>query len=363
MARAPRRARPRPQQRRRRAPRRAASDAVALRGIQQGVGRAVTRAFGSAPLRRRRAGRRGKRGGMGYHPCVHDAFHHSHLPLPRPTGPYTVIRTTQLVSSGSGLILFGPTFDRPKSIWTNHCAYAYNDFNSAGSSSNNLKSYAFSAISGGNWNGAQVVPSAFSVQMMNPNAIQTTNGIIYAGRLRTAFKMSESSGSTGAALAGDFISYNNPRLLSAAKLAFRGTQTDLVPFNMSELANFTKVEEETTGDFTGGVGMNDNQGFAPMFVYNPAGVNLQYLICCEWRVRFDPSNPAQASHVLHNHAPESMWMQALHAAEALGNGVIDIADKVAATGNAVFGAAASSYRAGRGVRAITNGVGALALGM
>jgi len=362
MPRAPRRARPRQQRRRRAAPRRS-PDTVALRGIQQGVGRAVARAFGAAPLRRRRAGRRGRKGGMGYHPCLHDAFHQSHLPLPRPTGPYTTIRTTQLVTSGSGLIIFGPTFDRPKGIWTNHCAYAYNDFNSAGSASNNLKSYAFNTISGGSWNGAQVTPSAFSVQMMNPGAIQSTSGIIYAGRLRTSFKMSENSGTAGAALAALFISYNNPRLLSSAKLAFRGTQTDLVPFNMSELANFTKIEEETTGDFTGGVGMNDNQGFAPMFVYNPDGVNLQFLVCCEWRVRFDPSNPAQASHIQHTHAPESVWMQALHAAEALGNGVIDIADRVAATGNAVFGAAASTYRAGRGVRAITNGVGALALGM
>jgi len=300
---------------------------------------------------------------MGYHPCLHDAFHHAHLPLPRPTGPYTVIRTTQLVASGSGLILFGPTFDRDKSLWTNHCAYAYNDFNSPGSKSNNLKTYAFTTIAGSNWNGAQVVPSAFSVQMMNPNAIQTTSGIIYAGRLRTAFKMSESSGTAGAALANEFVSYNNPRLLSSAKLAFRGTQTDLVPYNMSELANFTKCETDTPGDFTGGPNMNDNQGFAPMFVYNPDGVALQFLVCCEWRVRFDPSNPAQASHVQHNHAPESVWMQALHAAEAVGNGVIDIADRVAATGNAVFGAAASSYRAARGVRAITNGVGALALGM
>jgi len=336
-------------------------DSAALRGIKQGVGQAVARAFGSAPMRRRRRAGRNKRGGKGFHPCLLDAFHQTHLPLPRPVGPYTVIRTTQLVTSGSGLVLFGPTFDRPKGVWTNHCAYLYNDFNAAGNKTNNLKAQAFDSISSGTWNGAQVAPAAFSVQVMNPNALQTTNGIVYAGRLRTTFKMSENVGSTGLALANSFISYNNPRLLSAAKLAFRGVQIDLVPYNMSELANFTAIEEEATGDFTGAASMNNDVGFAPVFVYNPNNVNLQYLVCCEWRVRFDPGNPAQASHVLHKHADESIWMQAMHVAEAMGNGVIDIADRVADTGNAMYGAMAGGYRAARGMRALTAGVGQLAL--
>lgn len=292
---------------------------------------------------------------------MHDAFHQCHLPLPRPTGPYTVIRTTQLITSGSGLALFGPTFDRPKGVWTNHAAYFFNDYNKTGSTSNNLKAQAFDSIKGDSWNGAQVVPAAYSIQIMNPEAIQGSKGIVYAGRLRTTYKLSENVGTVGKALAMNFISYNNPRLLSAAKLAFRGVQVDAVPFNMSELANFTRIEEEVTGDFTGSTGMNDDTGFAPIFVYNPNGIDLQYLVCCEWRVRFDPSNPAQASHVQHTAAPESVWMRALHAAEAVGNGVVDIADRVAETGNAVFGAAAGTYRAARGMRALTAGVGQLAL--
>lgn len=360
MARAPRKGPRRARLPRRRARPARQPDSAALRGIKQGVGRSVARAFGAAPLRRRRGGR-GKGMGSGYHPCLHDAFHHCHLPLPRPTGPYTVIRTTQLFQSGSGLVLLGPSFNGNTGEWTNHCAYAYNDVNKTAATNNNLKGVVFDTMTGGSWNGAQITPAAFSIQIMNPEALQTTTGIVYAGRLRTAYKMSENTGTSGTAIAQQFISYNNPRLLAAAKLAFRGVQIDEVPFNMSDLAKFTPVFDATNGDTTGSSSMQDNAGFAPAFVYNPRGIQLQYLVCCEWRVRFDPSNPAQASHVQHTNASESIWMRALHAAESLGNGVIDIADKVAETGNAVFGASASAYRAGRGMRALTAGVGRLAL--
>lgn len=360
MARAPRRAvvRRRP---RRRPQRRQAPDSAALRGIKQGVGRAVVQAFGaSAPRRRRRAGRR--RGMTGFHPCMHDAFHQCHLPLPRPTGPYTVIRTTQLISSNYKLLLLGPTFDRGNSRWTNAAAYGWVDAAASTTASNNMYVWPFSTMAGSNWNGAQVTPAAFSVQLMNPGALQSTSGIVYAGRVRTAYKISEAGSITGTAIANQFISYNNPRLLASAKLAFRGVQMDAVPFNMSELANFTPIQDNAASTFTASSAMNDNNGFAPIFVYNPNGIDLQYLVCCEWRVRFDPSNPAQASHVQHTHANENIWMRAMHAAEALGNGVVDIADRVAETGNAVFNAAGSAYRAGRGMRAL-GGAGALALGM
>lgn len=359
MARQPRRAVVR---RRRPARARRAPDSAALRGIKQGVGRSVVQAFGAAVRRAGRTKRRGKRM-SGYSCCHHDAFHQMHLPLPRPTGPYTVIRTTQLITTSSKLTLLGPVFDRVNSRWTNLAGYSYNDGNATTSASNNIKKHPFATLSGATWNGAQITPAAFSVQLMNPGALQTTSGIIYAGRIRTSWKISESLSITGAAIANSFISYNNPRLLAAAKLAMRGVQVDAVPFNMSELANFTPVDEQSTGDITASSTTPDFNGFAPIFFWNPNDIsNLQFLVCCEWRVRFDPSNPAQASHTQHSHAPESIWMQALHAAEAAGNGVVDIADRVAETGNAVFNAAAGAYRAARGVRALQAGMGALALG-
>lgn len=347
-----------PRRRRRAGNRGRIPDSQQLAGIKQGVGRAVARAFGSAPIRRRR--NRGR--GMGYHPCMHDAFHFCHLPLPRPTGPYIVIRTTQLIESSDKLLILGPAIGDDGN-WCNTAGYGVVDINKTFSAGNNINQYVFDSMQPNNasWNGSQVTPAAFSVQLMNPNALQTTNGIVYAGRLRTAWKITQNLNTAAVAMANQFISYNNPRLLSAAKLAFRGTQTDCVPFNMSELADFTSQDRFTEKVITASSTTPDQKGFAPQFYYNPNGINLQYLVCCEWRVRFDPTNPAQASHIQHTHADENVWMKCLHFAEAAGNGVVDIADRVAQTGNAVFGAAASAYRAGRGMRAITAGVGQLAL--
>lgn len=359
MARAPRRQLRRPPRRRPQRRRRANPDSQQLAGIKQGVGRAVVRAFGGVVARRGR--RRGGKRGMGFHPCHHDAFHMMHLPLPRPTGPYTIIRTTQLVTSDAPLMVLGPIFDPNIGQWTNLLAYGLLDLSKTWGAANNVYNYTFENMNNSSWNAAQVTPAAFSVQLMNPNALQSTSGIVYAGRIRTSWKVSEHTSDGGNTTAQQFISYNMPRLLAAAKLAFRGVQVDAVPFNMSRLADFTRIKDYNPG--AGAIGSNnpDFAGFNPQFYYNPQKIQLQFLVCCEWRVRFDPSNPAQASHVQHTHADESIWMRALHAAEAAGNGVIDIADRIAQTGNAIFGAAGSAYRAGRGVRALTAGVGSLAL--
>jgi hypothetical protein len=250
------------------------------------------------------------------------------------------------------VVFLGPQFDVAKGVWCNTYGYGSMDAAKRPQDGSNTYVWNFSQLSTGSWDGAQVTPSAFSVQIMNPNSIQTTSGILYMGRIRTALKITENLGTYYNLLARSCISYNNPRLCSAAKLAFRGVQIDLVPFNMSELANFTKVETSSNGTATIGSNNSDFAGFAPMFIYNPGKVNLQLLICCEWRTRFDPSNPAQATHVQHPHAPESFWARAMHGAEALGNGVVDIAERVANTGNAIVNGMGAMYRVSRGARAL-----------
>jgi hypothetical protein len=249
-------------------------------------------------------------------------------------------------------VILGPVFDVEKGCWTNRYGYGAMDAAKRPRDANNNYIWHFSQLAKSAWEGAQVVPSAFSVQVMNPNSIQQTSGILYMGRIRTTLKIAENLNSTYNDIFRNCISYNNPRLCSAAKLAFRGVQIDLVPFNMSELANFTKVDSYANGT-TGVVSDSpDMCGFAPLFIYNPQKVNLQLLICCEWRTRFDPSNPAQATHVQHPHAPESFWARAMHGAEALGNGVVDIAERVANTGNAIVNGMGAMYRVSRGARAL-----------
>lgn len=350
-ARKPQARRPRRMQRRR-APVRARGgrgDAAALRGIKQGAGRSVAKPFGALTIARR------------YHPCHHDAFHHAHLPLPRAVGPYTVVRTTQILAKmNKPLALIGPVFDRSASRWSDICALEFQNIAGKIGDANNVKTLKFDTlVNNDSWKAAQVTPAAFSVQVMNPEALQTSHGMVYIGRIRTSLKPSEDLQETVQALANQLVAYNNPRLCAAAKLAFRGVQVDLVPFNMAELANFTTLSSPSFTQY--GSASPNPYGFAPMFIYNPDAINLQFLIACEWRVRFDPSNPAQATHALHPPAPESVWAQAQHMAEAVGNGVVDIADRVANIGQAVYGAMGSMYGVARGARALRGAAGMAAL--
>lgn len=323
-------------------------DSAALRGIKQGAGKSVLKPFGGTTVISR------------FHPCHHDAFHHFHLPLPRATGPYTVVRTTQYLGFGGPLTILGPYWDRSSSKWSDLCSAEFKDENKTVGDGSNLTIHPFEMIRGNSsWSAAQITPAAFSIQVMNPEALQTTTGIVYIGRIRTALKLSSDLNTKVSTLASQLISYNNPRLCASAKLAFRGVQIDLVPFNMSELANFTGASAPSFTQY--GANSPDPLGFAPAFIYNPNKINLQLLIAAEWRVRFDPSNPAQATHIHHPPASESVWAQAQHYAESIGNGVVDIADRVANIGQAVYGAAGSMYGAVRGVRALRGAAGALAL--
>lgn len=329
-----------------------ANDSSMLRGIKQGVGKSVPKPFGALS------------GGGSHHECF-DAFHPCHLPLPRAVGPYSTVRTTQVIQSTDPLMIFGPHFAVGNGKWTNICCIGSNDQNATLGSAGKAHLYVFDQLRGSTWTGAQVTPAAFSIQLMNPNSIQGTSGIVYAGRIRTTLKENASLGTTGKAVANSLISYNNPRLASAAKLAFRGIHINNVPFNMSEMANFTPVEavaEQGTATLDGNTAMP--YGFAPSFVYNPQGIDLQYLVCCEWRVRFDPSNPAQATHVYHPPASESVWHSMQSAMESMGHGVQDIAEVVANVGHTAYniaGGAVNTFQSARAIRAI-GGAGMLALG-
>jgi len=322
-------------------------DAAALRGIKQGAGRSVAKPFGGSLLRK-------------YHPCMHDAFHHAHLPLPRAVGPYTIVRTTQIIKETDPLFIVGPLYSKSADKWCDLAGVSFKQGSKKVGDAGNVEVHPFASLrNNASWRAAQTTPAACSVQVMNPSALQTTSGMVYIGRIRTDLRLSADLDDVIDTLASRLVSYNNPRLCSAAKLAFRGVQIDLVPYNMNSLSNFTLQSADAFTQY--GVSSPDPNGFAPAFIYNPSAVSLQLLVCTEWRVRFDPSNPAQGTHVHHPPASESMWAQAQHFAESVGNGVVDIADKVAETGNAVFNAMGSMYGVARGVRALRGAAAPLAL--
>jgi hypothetical protein len=221
--------------------------------------------------------------------------------------------------------------------WSNAFAVGTNSVGSALSHPNGTEISVFSAMSSAAWNAASIVPSAFSIQVMNPSALQTTSGMIYIGRCKN--KMNLAAGDlneTWGQKASELVGYSNPRLCSASKLAMQGVQVDAIPGNMSELSNFTSCYPYSA-DFQTSLNSSSTihqEGFQPIFLFNPDEVPLQVLVCCEWRVRFDPSNPAYSSHRLHKPSTDASWFDTISKSVQLGSGVVDIVSKVASLGAA-----------------------------
>lgn len=306
-----------------------------LRGIQQGVGKPTKTAFGSTAATTK----------------SFDAFDVQHLPLPRPVGAYTVIRTTEVVNSNKEVMIFARELAQSTSAgvgmpnnmeqWSDVIARTYGTGGFLGTINGPSNCQTFKD-DGTNSLGpaATMVPSAFSVQLMNPNALQTTSGIIYGGRSKTQLQLADRNLSWET-FAKNFVSYQAPRLMSAGKLALNGVQIDATPMNMSALSDFRGKLDSVGGNTTwNGVASDAGTsgtptGFSPIVVYNPQAVNLQYLVCTEWRIRFDFSHPASSSHTQHGMAHENVWHKAICDMERVGNGARDIAETVAMAGQAV----------------------------
>lgn len=266
-----------------------------------------------------------------------DAFDPSHVPLPCAVGDYTVIRTTEVFSGRNAITLLGPLKSGISSLsgneerWSNICALQ-SKINNAGAypigDTNGTTKRVFSSLGGTAWSNARLVPAAFTVKIMNPEALQTTSGMVYVGRSK---QMLNPGGDLRQwdTFANELISYSSPELCAAGRLALRGVKVDAVPYDMTSMSDFRGLDIETSGDFTWSNDRFQFDGFAPIFVYNPNQVNLQYMICCEWRVRFDPTNPAYATHNFHSPSTLGYWERVQRIGSALGNGVMDLTEKSA----------------------------------
>lgn len=304
--------------------------------VVQGVGRSSIVPFGSSQ--------------MGKVTDGFDALHPRHLSLPRPVAPYCVIRHTGIFSldADAKLSIWGPTRSNNVyttgeyygSSWTSVVGVSCVDSTLQVNAANNARSYALGINGWGT--GSSVVPSAFSIQVLNPEALQTTDGIVYLGRLTQRAAVNYSA-QTWDVVGQSFVAYQAPRQCSAAKLAFRGVQLDALPSNMNALAEFTSPENViptlSTGDvftWSGGSASTDYMfdGFLPFFIYNPDGIGLRVQVTVEYRFRFDPFSPACAAHTYHHPAPINWWDSAVRAAMTLGHGVRDISDVVATAGQA-----------------------------
>lgn len=310
-----------------------------LYGIKQGVGQITTAAF--SKRNKRKQGK--KRVNLSH---ALNAMHPCHLPLPRAVGAYTVIRTTDIVNSAREANLFGvfkgPASQFTDTSWLTDIAVTnanggsqlpIGDTEGAG----NAVFFSSSALKEASLNGARMVPAAITVQVMNSESLQNAEGIVYIGRSKTVLDLM-GSGRTWKELMDELVSYSAPRLCSAGKLALRGVQVNAIPNNMSVLSDFVPRRGSASGrqKWDQSNYALDFEGFGPIFVYNPDSVALKYLVTIEWRMRFDPLNPAYAGHTMHTPATESTWNKVIGEAEAAGNGVMDIADVVGDIGMAAL---------------------------
>lgn len=314
-----------------------------LYGIKQGVGKITRDAFPAKRTKKVPASSKKQSVLVKY---ALNAMHPMHLPLPRAVGGYTVIRTTDVVNANAEAVMFG-TFKGPgqeftETTWLSAIAVRCVDvtlpINSSGEG--NAFFYGSTALAAPALTGAKMVPAAITVQVMNGQTLQSADGICYIGRSKTVLDLMGDD-RTWETVMGELVSYSAPRLCSAGKLALRGVQVNAIPNNLSVLSDFVPRRIPQTGrkEWTEGTYAADFEGFGPIFVYNPDKVPLKFLVTIEWRMRFDPLNPAYAGHTMHQPATESTWSKVIGEAESLGNGVMDIADVTADIGMTALGAA------------------------
>lgn len=309
--------------------------ARATQVLAQGVGAVPRRPFGSL-------------GGRGNAFTYWDATHPHHLALPRGVGPYSVIRSTKRLTMSDEAAVIG-AFKRSSQVqagnlqeagrWSRVCCVEpvllTNPINGVDNT------IYHSTDIGGIGPGATLVPSAITVQVMNPEALQTTTGIFYAGCLNTQYNFAGSS-ETWQQVFDRFVEYQSPRLLAAGKLALRGVKIDSRPLSMSQCSEFTHLDgtfDATTGVIDYTTDKFNPEGWAPIFIYGPgASARLELLITTEWRVRFDLSNPAVATHVHHPVSTDRQWDGMVKQASSMGNGVRDIVEAVASAGQTALAA-------------------------
>ena len=209
------------------------------------------------------------------------------------------------------------------------------------------------------------VPSALSVQIINPTPVQTAAGTGVAAVCPVRLDLSGSAKSWKD-IGDEVLSYYRPRVLTGGKLALRGVQMDSMPLSMTDVSDFREIYGVdpvvtapssvrwnsgvtlqnipapallTDAQKTFGVNLQP-EGWAPMVYYSPYNAQrdpvdrqeMSFLVTMEWRVRFDISNPACSSHTLHKPSSDIQWHNMISNAVKVLPGVIDIVEKVANAG-------------------------------
>lgn len=268
------------------------------------------------------------------------------LGLPRAVGPYTVIRTSTLHQSRSNFVMFCPFTSETaaQNAWLNWCGVESIDSTDPVNAPTNTRPILMPLQSLGS--AAEVVPAAMTVQVMNPNSLQTADGVFAMTRVNQQMTVGGATYSYDE-LIQRVVSFYTPRLLTGGKLALRGVKCNSYPLNMNEYADFQSLVTTSTAPFTwdtGETAEDDSRrqpsALAPIvFVQNNTSpATLEFLVTIEWRVRFDPGNPATASHVHHDTLSDEAWNAVVKTMSAVGHGVEELTEDIAEMGALAYGA-------------------------
>jgi hypothetical protein len=270
------------------------------------------------------------------------------LGLPRAVGPYTIIRTNTLVSSkdGGNFVMFCPLvreLDSSGTQWMTSCGIMQAGAGSSAVGATN-GAYLLKNPVSQLGDAAEVVPAAMTVQCVNAKPLDSAGGSYFMGRVNQPMDFGSSSTVTWNTLRSNFISYFSPRMLAGGKLALRGVQCSAYPLDMTEYSAFQGLNSGGVSDTspTTWEHLIKPGALTPIvFVSNAQMVedSVQWMVTIEWRVRFDPANPAVASHQHHDTLCDEAWNDVVKVASAAGHGVEELAESVAAGGALVAGVA------------------------
>lgn len=262
------------------------------------------------------------------------------LGLPRAVAPYTVIRTTRMHRSTSSVILFG-TFMKEESNgvhWRNWCGVEAVDGASSINTAANTKSITMDMASLGF--GAALVPAAITVQVMCPKPLQLAGGLYAMTRVNQNMNVGGSA-RTYDNLRDTIISYFSPRMLTGGKLALRGVKCSGAPMDMGEYCDFAPLYADADETFGWYLDVARPAALTPIaFVRDAESTDeaMSFLVTIEWRVRFDPQNPAAASHTHHDTLSDEAWNQVQKTMTMAGHGVEELTEDVTEAGAMGYGA-------------------------
>jgi len=271
------------------------------------------------------------------------AHHPRALGLMQPTAPYTILRHTAIFSSNANVLLFG-TWAVETSTGTVWCPIvALSDVNSGnpinGATNTTLHKFAnFNGLG----TGAEIVPAAFTVRIINPNALQVTSGVLTASRLQGGGNYGNSS-TTWMDAATTSFGNCAPLIMSGSRLAMNPVQCHALPADFTEMARFDRFVLSTDtvslpSPYTWSSQALHPAGFAPILVRNeivPSGgttySHLTYEVTVKWRVRVSPENPFSSTHTYQPVSSASTWQSAVQTATSIASGfesVVNIAERI-----------------------------------